>query len=104
MLPIPSEYLISFDINTSPRRKELMSQFIYCQDHFAELTAKAHNVYQRRQHPNAFEEKIYCDFAKLEAAADLYKATQQITPESSEVQPTQPSQEPNTEKSPPSVS
>ncbi|MDR0948637.1 MAG: type III toxin-antitoxin system ToxN/AbiQ family toxin [Lachnospiraceae bacterium] len=90
MLPIPSEQLISFDINTSPRRKELMSQFIYCQNHFAELTAKANNVYQRRQHPNAFEEKLYCDFAKLEAAADLYRATQQVTPKSSKAQPTHP--------------
>jgi 8-oxo-dGTP diphosphatase len=45
------------------------------------LIAKAQTVYQRRQHPNAFEEKIYCDFAKLEAAADLYKDPQQQQPQ-----------------------
>ena len=78
MLPVPPSQLVSFDINTEPNRKTLISQFIYCQNNVAELTAKAQNVYQRRQHPNAFEEKIYCDFAKLEAAADLYIAPQQL--------------------------
>jgi protein AbiQ len=78
MLPVPPAQLVSFDINTSQNRNTLISQFIYCQKHVAELIAKAQTVYQRRQHPNAFEEKIYCDFAKLEAAADLYKDPQQL--------------------------
>jgi protein AbiQ len=78
MLPVPPAQLVSFDINTLTNRKTLIAQFIYCQNHVTELTARAANVYQRRQHPNAFEEKIYCDFEKLEAAADLYIDRQQL--------------------------
>ncbi len=77
MLPVPPSQLVSFDINTMPNRKTLISQFIYCQNNAADLIAKAQNVYQRRLNPNAFEEKIYCDFEKLEAAADLYIDPQQ---------------------------
>lgn len=73
MIPVPASQLINFDISQHPNRKTFISQFIYCDNNAKDIKERAEKVYNNRITPNSFVEKIYCDFQKLEKAADLYK-------------------------------
>lgn len=81
MIPVPASQLINFDISQHPNRKTFISQFIYCDNNAKDIKERAEKVYNNRITPNSFVEKIYCDFQKLEKAADLYKSPQQLAQE-----------------------
>lgn len=73
MIPVHTSQLIAFDINKDPNRTILLTQFIFCQDNRKHLEERAANIYTRRtERPNSFEEKVYCDFKKLEDGLKEY--------------------------------
>lgn len=74
MIPVPSDQLIQFDINASPRRNELITQFVFCRKNERAICFRAQLVYNRRKTPNAFENKIFCNFQELELAAQRYQS------------------------------
>ncbi|MDE6530947.1 MAG: type III toxin-antitoxin system ToxN/AbiQ family toxin, partial [Lachnospiraceae bacterium] len=77
MIPVPTSQLISFDISQDPQKKILTAQYLFCKKNYNMINACANQVYQNRLNPNSFEQKVYCNFQKLEVAASLYKAQQQ---------------------------
>ncbi|MEG3006106.1 MAG: type III toxin-antitoxin system ToxN/AbiQ family toxin, partial [Oscillospiraceae bacterium] len=67
MIPVHKDHLIDFDISKDKNKDILITQFIFCQNKIHTIQEKALKIYERRTlNPNAFEEKVYCDFKRLE--------------------------------------
>ena len=91
MIPVHKSHLIEFDINKDKNKDILITQFIFCQKKINTIREKALNIYERRTlNPNSFEEKIYCDFKKLEKGLLDYCKDKEISPSSVELEATRP--------------
>ena len=73
MIPVHKKLLIDFDINKDPNKSILLTQFIFCQNKANMIIERANEIYRKRTLcPNSFEEKVYCDFKKLEQGLSVY--------------------------------
>lgn len=67
MIPAHKAQLIDFDISKEKNKDILLTQFIFCQRKYHMIIERALKIYEKRTlNPNSFEEKVYCDFKKLE--------------------------------------
>ena len=76
MVPAKKHYLIEVDISTEPDakyRELLKNQFVFCNEHRAEILDHALKTYIRAtEKKDPFFVKICCDFKKLEAVYTRY--------------------------------